>query len=57
MESSNEDTIVLSVDEISENADYVLVKFIEVVNNCIVETYAKGIKDESGDIVKFINIK
>lgn len=54
-EDSN--TIVLSVTELMDNKDYVLVKFKEYSEGKIVSTFEKGIKDKNGDIEKFIPIK
>lgn len=47
---------VLSVEEIYETEEYVLVKFTEAVDNKITVSFEKGIKDNDGDIVRFIKI-
>ena len=47
---------VLSVEEIAETEEYVLVKFTEAVNGKITVSFEKGIKDADGDIVRFIKI-
>lgn len=51
--STVKNTTVLSIEDISENDNYVLVKITEAVGNIIVESIEKGIKDNSGDIIKF----
>lgn len=53
---SQDDSVLLSVSELSETNEYVLVKFVEFVNNKVVETLAKGIKDLQGDIIDFIDL-
>lgn len=47
---------VLSVEEIDETDEFVLVKFTEVLGGRIIKSYEKGIKDADGDIIKFIKI-
>lgn len=47
---------VLSVEEIYETEEYVLVKFTEYADSKITVSFEKGIKDNDGDIVRFIKI-
>ena len=49
-------TNVLSVEELTETEEYVLVKFTEAINGKITVSFEKGIKDSDGDIVRFIKI-
>lgn len=49
--------IVLSITELMENKDFVLVMVKEYCNNNIEERIEKGIKDSSGDIKRFIPVK
>ncbi len=49
-------TAVLSVEELFETEEYVLVKITEVIDNKIAVSFEKGIKDTDGDIVRFIKI-
>ena len=50
-------SIVISIETLVEYNDYVIVKITEVVKNTIVESVEKGIKDSSGDIVRFEKCK
>lgn len=48
--------LLLSCEELFENDDYVLVRFTEVREGKLCVSYEKGVKDSSGDIVRFIKI-
>lgn len=48
--------IVLSVEEIAETDEFVLVRFTEIIDGGIETSYEKGIKDADGDIVDFVRL-
>lgn len=56
MKSVFSSSTVLSVEEIAETDEFVLVKFTEYIDGKVTESYEKGIKDSDGDIVEFIKI-
>lgn len=56
MKSVYSASTVLSVEDIAETDEFVLVKFTEVINGKITESFEKGIKDFNGDIIEFVKI-
>lgn len=54
MEEESNKSVILSINDISEDNEYVIVRIKEVVNNEIVENLEKGIKDKYGDIIQFV---
>lgn len=56
MKSNALTTELLSVEELYETEEYVLVRFRELIDNKITVSLEFGIKDNDGDIVRFIKI-
>ncbi len=56
MKSIFTQSVLLSVEEITETDEYVLTKFTEVIDGAVCESYEKGVKDRNGDIVIFVKI-
>lgn len=56
MKSVFHTSTVLSVEELAETDEFVLVKFTEYIDGAVCDSYEKGIKDSDGDIIEFIKI-
>lgn len=56
MKSVFPNSTLISVEDIAETDEFVLVRFTEVICGKIVESIEKGIKDEDGDIIEFVKI-
>ena len=52
-EQSNGKNILVSTEDIAETAEFVIVKFTEVIDGTLTVSLEKGIKDADGDIIRF----
>lgn len=46
-------SILVSTEDIAETAEFVIVKFTEVIDGALTVSLEKGIKNADGDIIRF----